>query len=95
MITDEEAVKMSQELYDYCNHRHEINPKGYSESGKAWVCQGCPFIHRYAPIGGCVLWYCDIAQPWVWTVYPDKDSTEIKNHTEKRIIGRRKQKKFC
>ncbi len=31
MITNEEAVKMSQELYDYCNHRHEINPKGYFE----------------------------------------------------------------
>lgn len=31
MITDEEAIKMVQKLYDYCNHRHEINPKGYSE----------------------------------------------------------------
>lgn len=86
MITDEEAIKMVQKLYDYCNHRHEINPKGYSESKEAWSCRGCPFSHRHAPIDGCVSWNCDIACPWVWPVYSDKDSTEIKNHRETKIM---------
>lgn len=76
MITDEEAVKMSQKLYDYCNHRHEVNPKGYAESGEAWSCRGCPFSRRHAPIDGEVSWNCDIAVPYVWPVYPDNDSTK-------------------
>lgn len=86
MITDEEAIKMVQKLYDYCNHRHEINTKGYSKSWEAWYCRGCPFSHRHAPIDRCISWYCDIDQPWVWPVYPDKDSTEIKNHKEMKIM---------
>lgn len=73
MITDKKAVKMSQKLYDYCNHRHEINPKGYAESGEAWTCRGCPFSHRRTYIGGCTLWNCDIATPYLWPVYPDKE----------------------
>lgn len=96
MITDEEAIKMVQKLYDYCNHRHEINPKGYSERKEAWSCRGCPFSHRHAPIDGCVSWNCDIASPWVWPVYPDKDSTKIKNHGEMKImeVDNRKSKEI-
>ena len=86
MITDEEAVKMSQKLYDYCNHRYEINP-GYAESGEAWACRGCPFSRQYAPIDGNDLWSCNLAHPWVWPVYPDKDSTKNKESNEVKIMA--------
>lgn len=35
------SFAMAQKLYGYCDQRHEINPKGYSESGEAWSCRGC------------------------------------------------------
>ena len=70
-MLDSEAVEKAKELYNYCDHRHEINPKGYAESGEAWACRGCPFNRRHAPIDGEVSWDCDIAVPWVWPVYPE------------------------
>lgn len=86
-MVDTEAVEKAKELYDYCNHRHKINLKGYAESGEAWTCRGCPFSHQRTHIGGCILWNCDIATPYLWPVYPDKDSTKNKESNAVKVMA--------
>ena len=77
MITNEEAVKMSQELYDYCNHRHEVGLKGYGKNGQEWACCGCPFACCYHDNHDYHNFYdCKINNPWIWGAYHDKDNTK-------------------
>ena len=70
-MTDEETVKMAQKLYDYCQHRHEINPKGYFKSGEMYACRGCPFLYH----GSDNLYDCNLTYPFVWPVYPEVEGS--------------------
>lgn len=57
------------------------------KAGRRGLAEGVRSVVDMLPIDGEVSWNCDIAVPWVWPVYPYKDSTKIKNHREMKTMA--------